>query len=259
MFILALVLGAVTGAPQDARVAWNWDADTQVCALKQEVAEGGQTIEISQTPANNETRISLTMEPPAHVRDGRFKGFIQLDSGEKTSADVYERRDGGKLHIYAVTEDRSFVRKFADTQSVQISHDDVVRPQLSVQSPSTAAYALEQCEDQKMREWGMDLAAWHALKSPPIPIGSLTDRFSALDYPMNALTFLVTGDAVTRLDIGADGSVKQCRSLNASKYKGFDYATCEVLKGARFEPALNAAGEAVAAPYVIDVSFRIGG
>jgi TonB family protein len=72
-----------------------------------------------------------------------------------------------------------------------------------------------------------------------------------------ALAYSVQGGSIIRLDIGADGRVRGCKSLNAAQYRGFEYSTCDLIKGARFEPALDASGKPVTAPYIFYIRFTI--
>jgi TonB family protein len=259
--VLALMF-ALAVSPSDVGrnnpAAWNWVRDSQICTLRQQINSAGDTVKVSRTPGNDETAIEISQKSQLNLRDRQVPtGAIKLNPGGDVPAEVYQHTADRRLHVYAVTQDPNFVEKFSHAVSLGISDGSSTAAAISLGFPAAAADALRSCEDEKMRAWGIDATMWRALRSHPVPIGSLRDRFSSLDYPSDALTFLVTGDAVTRLDVGPDGAVKECHSLNASQYKGFEYATCQVLKGARFKPATESSGNAVAAPYVLDVIFRI--
>jgi Gram-negative bacterial tonB protein. len=252
-----LLLAAVAQASASNAVVWHWNRQTQTCAL-QSVSSSGDTVEVSRTPANDETGIMLTVRSSTNVRDGRFGGAIKLDSGEQAVADVVTHlSEANRLQVYAVTQDPAFLWMLSSASWVEVSTEKDLVVRVPLRSTAAAVGALRDCEDKKMRDWGIDSASWHALRSKPVPLASLRDLFSDFDYPLNALTFLVTGDAATRLDVTPDGTVQRCTSLNASRYKGFAEATCHVLTGARFRPALDAAGNPISAPYVVDVTFRI--
>jgi TonB family protein len=255
-------MAAAVQASASNQPRWHWDPESTVCALQQEVSDG-RTFEISRTPANGQTSLSLTQPARNTIRQGDFRdGLIQLDPGGNVAADVFDwvgvishrdmRRTG------AITDDQSFMSKFATANAIEFQHQKLGTIRIPILSAAAVVRALQECEDKKMRDWGIDPLIWRALRSPPTPLKPLSDRFSAIDYPPEALRFLVAGDALTRLEIDADGRVTRCRSINASKYKGFEYATCNVLKGARFKPALNSNGEPVSAPYVLNVRFAIG-
>jgi protein TonB len=110
-----------------------------------------------------------------------------------------------------------------------------------------------------MRNWGFDPISWRALKMRPFPLKPVRDRVSALDYPGEALVHGIEVDAIIRLDVAPNGRVSQCKELNPGAYRGFENAACDVLKGARFKPALDSSGNPVPAPVIYDVRFRIGG
>lgn len=260
MFAQGLILAiAVSGSPSRNEVVWHWDRDTEACSLKQDSA-AGESIGVDGTPGNDVTTISITSNLSSNLRTKRFEdGFIALTPGGKFDADVSQYVHDGKLEIEADTKDPTFLLKLSSAQAVGIGHGNVAIGDAPLKAAAAAADAIRQCQDQKMRAWGIDPVAWRALKSPPNPVAPLWKRLSDADYPMEAETFSVTGDAITRVDVGPDGRVQQCRSLNAGAYKGFESATCDALKGAQFRPALDSAGHPVSAPYVVLVHFRMPG
>jgi TonB family protein len=256
--ILLLLIQAAQGAsaePPD----WQWDRASPICTLRQQISSSGDMIEVSRTPANDETEIKITAQLRSKVREGRFRdGAITPFPADKAVADVALRVDDGKrLQVYAVTPDPAFVGGFSNASALEISHERIAPIKMDMRSAAAATAALHSCEDRKMREWGIDPVSWRALRSRPFPLKAVRDRFRDLDYPAAALAQSVETDAITRLDIAPDGTVERCQSLNSGDYKGFEEAACKVLKGARFRPASDSAGNAVAAPVVFDVRFRI--
>jgi TonB family protein len=254
---LALLLLASANIAQADTAVWHWDRDSAVCSLVQDVGKGDK-LEITRTPANGQTGLQMILKSTRRAAADVHDGTLALEPRGAASGEVQLREYDGKLYVNVVTQDPTFPDRFSGSSAVQISGGRIEPLRVTVQSAAAAVQALRKCEDDHMREWGIDPVAWHALRSAPVPTQSLPQMFNDFDYPLDAITFLVTGDAVTQLDIAVDGTVTQCKSLNASKYKGFEDATCRILRRARFKPALDASGRPVPAPYVIDVRFRIG-
>jgi TonB family protein len=95
--------------------------------------------------------------------------------------------------------------------------------------------------------------------SEPRPAsGNLTGLFTANDYPREALRKEEQGTTAVRLDIDERGRIRTCTVLDSSGSASLDRATCNVLtRRARFSPALDSAGRAVADTHVQRISWRL--
>lgn len=257
--LLSLMAAAFQANTADG-VVWHWDRETPTCVLRQETFPGGDTIEIGRTPANGATGVTITTRSRTRLREVQImKGAITLDSAGQTVADVFQQGDPDEQHLNtsASTEDSGFMAKLANASTLEISGGGIRPARITLKSAAAAVQALRNCEDAKMRQWGVDAGAWNALKAKPMPLKPIQELFSANDYPDAALDYSVQGDAIIRLDVGSDGTVRSCKSVNPAKYRGFEYASCNMLRRARFQPALDAADHPVSAPYIFYVSFRM--
>jgi TonB family protein len=256
--ILVLV-GVAAQSTETELNDWLWDRDTPICALQQ-VTPPGFIVEISRTPGNDETEIEITNPSQPKMRSGSFRrGALRLDPGGEFIVQGSVGLNKMKvLAAYAVTQDAGFNRAFRTASSIEIVDQGGSVSRADLRSTGDAADALESCEDQKLRGWGIDPANWRGLKSHPTPLQPVRERFRDLDYPPAALAKGIEADAVIRLDVSAGGRVSNCAGLEAP-YKDFVDAACKVLRGARFQPAMDSAGNAVPAPFVVDVRFRVDG
>jgi TonB family protein len=74
--------------------------------------------------------------------------------------------------------------------------------------------------------------------------------FTMNDYPKAAIKARHQGTTTYRLSIGPDGAVTGCTIVQSSGWEELDSTTCRILRErARFNPARNAAGEAIADEY----------
>lgn len=260
MIAWALVAFAQAAQPTSTDVTgWQWDRDTPLCGLIQRIPQSGETLEIRRTPANDETEILITLSAKMRAHEGQFHdAVITTSSGSSAIGDLSLGADKyGQAKVHFVTPDPKFIDYLSTASALEISHDKVAPLKVAVTSSASAVAALHSCEDRKMLAWGINPVGWHSLRSHPFPLNHIRDRFSALDYPAEALAQHVEADVITELDVDTSGRVSKCRALNPGGYRGFEQAVCDVLKGAQFEAALDASGNRVPAPILFDIIFRI--
>ncbi|MBC2778437.1 energy transducer TonB [Parasphingopyxis marina] len=78
------------------------------------------------------------------------------------------------------------------------------------------------------------------------------------DYPSRSLRNEEQGTTGFRLTIGPDGRVTNCQITSSSGFSGLDEATCRNLqRRARFQPALDAAGNPTTGSYSNSVRWEI--
>jgi protein TonB len=78
------------------------------------------------------------------------------------------------------------------------------------------------------------------------------------DYPSRALREERTGTTGFRLTIGADGRVSDCQITSSSGHGDLDAETCkQLMRRARFRPAEDSDGNAMASSYASRVVWRI--
>ena len=253
-------LAQASAAPTSAET-WEWDPKVPICTLKQSNPSDAAPVTIERTPGGEETELEITLPSGNKIEHGHFlDATVRTENGRSFLADlsVWARREDGKLVLYVDSPDPAFVDNLANSAWLEFSHPKTKTLRVPIHIPAKIVATLRDCEDTTMRDWGIDPIAWRALRSRPMPIGHVRERFSALDYPMQELSRNVEADAVTRLDIGIDGRVAKCAAATSGLSKDFELASCAVLKGARFRPAIDSSGRPVPASIVYDVRFRIG-
>jgi TonB family protein len=87
--------------------------------------------------------------------------------------------------------------------------------------------------------------------SSPRPIGPPAAWFDASDYPASAIRAREEGAVRFALDVSATGAITACRIVESSGFADLDTQTCAIaIRRARFLPALDADGRAVASSFV---------
>lgn len=105
---------------------------------------------------------------------------------------------------------------------------------------------------------------WQLPDAPPAvrarPIQNPATYISNQDYPMEALRAEEQGTVSLELDISPEGRAVNCHILGSSGSRRLDVRACQViLIRARFEPARDAEGRAVADVYGTRITWRIFG
>ena len=97
-----------------------------------------------------------------------------------------------------------------------------------------------------------------SLASGPRVSGNRTSWFSTNDYPPSAIRAEEQGVVKVQLGIGPDGRVSSCTVTATSGSSALDLTTCRLYqKRARFAPARDETGGAIASTYVDRVVWRL--
>lgn len=118
--------------------------------------------------------------------------------------------------------------------------------------------ALDKCIDNLMTTWGIDTEKHKMLTRATTPQQSPGKWVVSNDYPLNMLSAGQPAIVEFRLSVGADGVPTACHIQSTTRPKEFDDAVCKsVMRRARFDPALDAAGKPLASYYRNTVRFQI--
>jgi len=259
MPLAVALLAQVSSALPANTETWEWDSKAPICTLKQQVPLGAQAVTIERTPGDEETELLVVLPKGTKSNNGHYlDAVISTGAGRTFPADISLWVDeAGRANLYLDSPDPAFIDSLSDTAWLEISYSKNKSIRVPIHIPSKIIATLRECEDTTMSGWGIDPVAWRSLKSRPLPLDHIRQRFSKLNYPADALAANLEADAVTKLDVASDGSVASCKSLDAQLPKSFETASCEIFKGAKFKPATDANGTPTSASIVYDVRFRI--
>ena len=105
--------------------------------------------------------------------------------------------------------DQTFLRFARPARSGWRDGKTPLRLQLS--GASAAIRALRDCEEETLRQWGVDIAARSALSRLPKPAGAgAIEWFRWQDYPDEAVRARASGTVVARVAVDPAGSVSNC-------------------------------------------------
>ena len=118
--------------------------------------------------------------------------------------------------------------------------------------------ALNQCIDELMTHWGIDVEAHKTLTRPAVPI-NLREVPRMIDYPPKMIRQRMPGVVNIRLSIDETGRITACRIQMPLSDPAFEETSCaDVQHALEFEPALDKDGKPIASYWVTRVVFQIG-
>lgn len=153
--LLALLLTISAQPAPEPQVDWRWERDTPICSLKQVVSADGTTIQISRTPANDETSVSVAGRDGSMsvasviLRDGKI---LFVPGGETSGGTIYLTKRNGSGDVYALIDDTNFLSNVGRSSAIEFTHAKIAPLRLPVRSGAAAVSALRSCEDRTMRE-----------------------------------------------------------------------------------------------------------
>ena len=265
-FLAAASLLSLSSTGQSAPssgVSWRWDQQSVglSCTLIQDLETSVVPVGVGQSVGTGDPgySVELKVRTPRLSRNVYEGGWIVFGSGARLPADfaVYSN-ENRRYRVAASTADPAFLQALAKSSEVAIEHADFGRFDAKLRDSAAAADALRTCSRNLLSQWGIDEAAYAALRSRPKPITPLREFFSAADYPVARARAGMVSNIVAKMQISADGTVSSCTPHGKHRVPDFVELVCGRLKAkARFEPARNAQGEAVAAPYVVTARFTL--
>jgi hypothetical protein len=259
---LSAFVAAVTFGPSHSNYAWRLGPNPGVCTLDQDVPTGG-TLEVSKPIGRGTSIVAFKNgdsadETTVEVQDANvFLSPTASFSGDARFRMASSRRPPNWIAVEIA--DPAFLTRFAASTSVTLANPRFGQITIPVRAADAAAQALVSCEQTRLRDWGIDPAAWQGLRSRPTPLNSPATWLNSANYPYVGVMYGVGAYVVALLTVNADGTVQSCKGLNQNVPEDFNSNTCYALKRhARFHPAIDASGHPTSAPYIVAIQYMIG-
>jgi hypothetical protein len=128
---------------------------------------------------------------------------------------------------------------------------------LETGSLGAAVKAFDQCDQDSLKDWGVDLQVEKNIVRP-VWAENPDAWFSTNDYPRKMAWNGKESEVSVRLLVDATGRVTKCTSVSHFNEPDFNRITCDLItRRARFEPAELADGTKVSSYYAQRVNFRM--
>lgn len=178
------------------------------------------------------------------------------------SPDTLDDRER-ELYLWSI-DWRTMEREAAirtDSIAVQgVTVRNLRRGELTLQLGSLEApmAALNECIDELLTHWDIDVEAHKTLTRPALPI-DLSESSSMIGYPPKMVRQRMPGLVNIRLAIDETGRVTACRIQMPLSDPEFEASSCADIQHAfSFEPALDSDGKPIASYWTTRVQFQIG-
>lgn len=253
--LAALSLSQTASANSQASVPphrWTVDYSQAACTLARRIDGERSPIVILHAPLGMEPGQLLIMDGGTGL-DPRLRGVLEvsIDQASPLAVRATSEERSGHAVIRLAPVPADFVDRIAHARQLAIGKDGQTILGLSFDDARQAVEALNQCNDDLLASWGVDLAARRALSRPA--------RMTSFDWTFEVAT---PGDAYVAFvaNVSEGGRPVDCRVVVSSGSRRVDQAVCRMFRArARLEPALDAQGEAIAAQYVTGIRWWIYG
>lgn len=254
--VFAALLGAQPGPVGGGERSWRVDwADSRCTLTWEETAGTRRLFSLDVIPGTGSLRLRFVDPGWSDYAAAEAAGMsVRLDPGggaAGTGAKPVRNAAGAAVEIHGVED--TALAAFAAARSIGLGRDGRSAFQLHLPGAGPAVASLRKCEEDALRRWGIDPAARASVRRLPKPVGgSPLPWFRWQDYPKQARRERASGSAVARVDVDPAGRPVRCLVVASAGHAALDKVTCDsIMKRARFEPALNAAGERVAFHYIL--------
>lgn len=263
---------AISSIASDAQVAgsttpqvWKLDWQRNHCVISTgDVGTAG--LALKMTPGDPDPTIDVVGSPDlvptaSRIPDPPLTTFsVTLrPNGEKFRPLASELSSGGNPRVVELTHlYHEFPSAFANSSEFRLQSPQKLLS-IPIVGASKAMAALQQCVDEKLAEWGVDVKSYRALRVPPTDIPD-HPWISYEDYPEDAERAGATGQVIARVDVDATGKVTGCTVVVKARWQDFNELTCyRALQRGLYNPAIGADGHPTSAVRIEDIEFKLYG
>jgi len=290
LIMISLSFNSATGAtidPLRLKPSSKWTVDYQKdsCSLARQFGDGKNMIRIYMTRFKPTDFFEMIIVGNGiNAKSDRVATKIQFGPHEKTQErSFYIAKSVGNiptmmlksdLRIAPPTEAEQKILNSTDKKpdnflmnpiteqqetAVQYIAIDVHKKQkiiLETGSLKGAFSALKKCNNELLKHWGIDVEKHSTLSQLPIPINNPSKWLNTNDYPHLQLRQGNIGIIQFRLSISENGEPLNCNIQRAIGDEAFEKSVCKnVMKKAKFHPALDKDGQPMASYWINRVRF----
>lgn len=253
---------------------WTAQFETDYCRLSRNFSDGTNTVTLSfeRIQPGNAARTIIIGNGISLYRRATTIGYHFLPDGSERQAFLLrsETSEGNQyLNMgylafssalafpapgappppYSRSDEASFARS---VNGIMLTDGTVQPVEIRTGALRNVAVALQICADDLVKFWGLDVEKHQSMKQAPYPDGE-TDKWVPIGtIPFQDFAKLGGGDNLLRLMIDANGKPTDCHVHFPSLDEGKNQAVCKaLLENAKFHPALDAEGNAMASYYVV--------
>lgn len=273
-------------APQvlDPSTPWNLDYADDSCALRREFGPADKRVVLELRQFAPDDSFEATLASKAFTtRDSTMKvQFVPQDAPRTIGRPLILTYPGGisalrwndSLFQNDKSEDvgenatvqsqrprgnAAYKAREASIRALEISGALTMPIVLQIGEMHQAMAGMRTCIDELMTHWGIDAVAQKTLTRRARPVGQVQwAKLIQANYPRTLLEAGKSGRVGVRMIVGADGKPISCHIQSVVQDVIFGQTACSgMMKAARFEPALDAAGKPIASYFLTRVIYKI--
>jgi TonB family protein len=218
------------------------------CLATATFKRGGQNLIVALESRLTGPNYEIRIYAPGTLRrwgDGKYSlGTVKLE----TDAVALRASAQAGTMIYVLSTNRTELNAAGPNPTLKIR--EILNPgELRLSGLGAAAALVDACSADLLERWGYSKEFQRELVTLPKLKKKWVNYVSPYDFPLPAISAIKGGETHALVDIGADGRASNCRIIRSSGRNDIDQTSCMVLtQRARFEPARNSKGEAIAVP-----------
>ena len=259
---------------------WNVDYADDSCALRREFKNGADTalLELRQFAPGDGFEVTVAAKSLAVKERAAKVRFAPEDKPRKIDRplcwvyadDVRAVRWSDSLFADDTTEvapgqvrpqrsEAAYKAREAAVRGLEIGGVYATPILLETGEMNRAMAGMRACLDELVTHWGIDAAAQKTLTRRARPVGQLEwAKQIQANYPSAMLKAGKSGRVRVRMVVSADGTPTSCNVQSVVQDLSFGQTACDgMMKAARFEPALDAAGKPIASYYQTIVTYTV--
>lgn len=250
--IAALLLqsAAVPDAtPEKPSGKWSVEYGQSECILSRAYGTAPDLTIVAFKPAALGGSLEVVMlSPGAPTAHRTGKATVTLLPSNRVIESDYDAYGLQKTNqtVTTVNTDDDVSADLETATSVKLDFAKAGTRNIAVPSMKAALAALERCQADLLKGWGVDPTERDRYAGPSKKADSLGDParwISTADYPASAVQARQEGTTTAVWTIGIDGRVKECRIVRSSGVAALDQATCvSIARRGRYRAALDKQG-----------------
>jgi TonB family protein len=275
MRLTAIVsLGVALGMPASALPAqtgplapignWNVEYAENMCILSHGFGTGDSqvTVGFRPWPMGEKTEVVLISHDSSSTasRYGKGATLSLSPAGRELEGDYWSYwLPQRKMRLVTLTVEQAALADLQSASGVTIAIPKGAWVSVTLPSNIKAALnALDKCDDDLLRTWGVDPAEKAVIAKPAQPLPGSEDWITDADYPSDAIRNFQQGTVIMVWTIGTDGRATNCIPVIKSGVALLDQTACNAItRRGRYHPALDKDGKPVSSHNTRRVVWRL--
>lgn len=245
--LLALGGPAPSDVPLQPTGKWTVDYADADCILSRDYGDGQarKTLGFKPWPLGDALEIVTLSAGATTTRARSFKAQLLLQPSGQTidsTVSVYDVKARNQV-VTTLRTEQDGAAAVQRSSALTIVSADGSRTSFAVPGMKSAAVALRACQDDLLKQWGVDPTERD--KAPlPTPLTPMAGWITTDDYPSEAFSANIEGTTMMIWAIQLNGKVGDCRVIRSSGSKPLDLAACAaVTKRGRYAPPVGYDGK----------------